>query len=132
MYVSINAAIINIISINIENIVCLTISIFTFSLLLSFTIDLYSFSPLTASDKTHGINIRFCNNIDVRKNIVPSQVPYVKVNDIIVYPKQKPLYATIPNTSGIPITVEPVNHMIIHNITFFHIELVSNAPLSIV
>lgn len=54
-----------------EIIVCLVISIFTVSLLLSLTIDLYNFIPLTANANIHGINIMFCNNIDIATNNIP-------------------------------------------------------------
>lgn len=71
-YTSINADISKINKVNVQKIVCLVISNFIFSFLLSFTIDLYNFIPLTASDNIHGINNMFCNNIDV---IVKSNPP---------------------------------------------------------
>lgn len=43
-------------NISAQKIVCLVISIFMFSFLLSLTIDLYNFIPLTAKDNIHGIN----------------------------------------------------------------------------
>lgn len=58
-----------------EIIVCLVISIFIVSLLLSFTIALYNFIPLTANANMHGINIRFCINIDVITNNIPLSHP---------------------------------------------------------
>lgn len=54
-----------------EKIVCLVISNFMVSLLLSFTIALYNFIPLTASANMHGIKIIFCNKIDVVTNKIP-------------------------------------------------------------
>ena len=63
IYVSIKDDNIKSISIISEKIVCLTISIFTFSLLLSFIIDLYNFNPLTANANIHGIIKIFCKNI---------------------------------------------------------------------
>ena len=56
--------------------VCLNISIFIFSLLLSFIIELWSFIPLTAKASTHGINkIFWRSSVDI-KNKVP--FPYSK------------------------------------------------------
>lgn len=54
-----------------ENIVCLNISIFIVSLLLSFIIELCNLIPLTASEIIHGINKIFCNNIVESKNSNP-------------------------------------------------------------
>ena len=58
-YVSTKEEAINKISIITENIVCLAISTFMFSLLLSFTITLYKFTLLTAIAKSEGIIIIF-------------------------------------------------------------------------
>ena len=63
MYTSTNDAITNIKSNIIDINVCLIISIFIFSLLLSFIIDLYSFIQLTAIHKITGIKIKFCKKI---------------------------------------------------------------------
>lgn len=54
-----------------EKIVCLVISNFIVSLLLSFTIALYNFMPLTANANIHGIKIIFCSKIDVVTNKIP-------------------------------------------------------------
>lgn len=102
MNVSTKEDIINSISIIIENTVCLTISIFIFSFPLSFTIDLYSLNPLTAKAKIAGIKIIFCNNIDINTKLNPLGNPIIVINTDIVYPKQNPLYNTIPKTIGIP------------------------------
>ena len=59
--ISIIDEIITNISIKRENRICLTISNFIFSFLLSFIIDLYNFIPLTAIASIAGINIKFCN-----------------------------------------------------------------------
>ena len=58
-YVSTKEEAINKISIITENIVCLAISTYMFSLLLSFTITLYKFTLLTAIAKSAGIIIIF-------------------------------------------------------------------------
>ena len=96
-----------------ENTVCLTISSFIFSFLLSFIIDPYNFIPLTAIASIHGIIIIFCANKLVMLNNIPFAVPKVVIMQDIVYPKEKPLNITIKYTIGIPITVEPINHIII-------------------
>ena len=54
--ISITDAITNIINIIVENTVCLNISIFTFSFVLSFIIDLYNLIPLTANAKIAGMS----------------------------------------------------------------------------
>ena len=64
MKVSINAAIHNRNNIISENIVCLRISTFMFSLSLFFTIDLYSLNPLTDIAINAGINIIFWSTSD--------------------------------------------------------------------
>ena len=96
----------------IENIVCLIISIFIFSLLLSFIIALYNFVPLTPIAKIHGIIIKFCSSKVIRENIIPFHVPNAKMIVEIVYPNENPLYTIIPYTTGIPITTHPINHNI--------------------
>ena len=105
-------------NITIENMVCLMISNFIFSLLLSFVIDLYNLNPLTASANIAGINNIFCNNKLISTNDIPFLSPITVIHTEIVYPKQNPLYSTTPNTTGIPMTVVPKNHIIIVNIIF--------------
>lgn len=51
--------------------VCLKISNFIFSFLLSCIIELCNFIPLTASVIIQGINKIFCNKIVENKNIIP-------------------------------------------------------------
>ena len=85
-----------------ENIVCLIISNLIFSFLLSFTIDLYNLNPLTPKANITGIKIRFCNNTEIDIKIMPLENPIVETKVAIVYPKQNPLYTTIPKTIGIP------------------------------
>lgn len=92
----------NNINITIENIVCLIISNLIFSFLLSFTIDLYNLNPLTPNANITGIKIRFCNNIEININIKPFEKPIVLTKIAIVYPKENPLYKTIPKTIGSP------------------------------
>lgn len=101
-----------------ENIVCLNISNFIFSLLLSFVIDLYNFIPLTAIANIAGINNILGNKKFTNEKIVPLVIPSMVTDTAIVYPKQKPLYNTIPNTIGMPITVVPKNHKDTANIIF--------------
>ena len=69
--VSITAEILKSIIIKREKIVCLNISSFMLSLLLSFTIDLYNLNPLTAIAIIAGIKIIFCNNKADNVNIKP-------------------------------------------------------------
>lgn len=116
--ISIKEAIIKINNIINENIVCLTISNFIFSFLLSLTIDLYNLNPLTANAKTAGINNIFCNNVLLNINASPFESPKVEIQTDIVYPKQNPLYKTTPNTTGIPITVVPKNQITTANKIF--------------
>ena len=85
-----------------ENIVCLIISSLIFSFLLSFIIDLYNLNPLTPNANITGIKIRFCNNTEININVNPLEKPIVLIKVAIVYPKQNPLYKTIPKTIGIP------------------------------
>ena len=85
-----------------ENIVCLIISNLIFSFLLSFIIDLYNLKPLTPKASITGIEIKFCNNTEIDININPLEKPIVLIKVAIVYPKQNPLYKTIPKTIGIP------------------------------
>lgn len=70
-YVSMNDAKINAIANIAENIVCLKISNFMFSFLLSFIIDLYNLIPLIAIANKDGINIIFCRSIEDKINIPP-------------------------------------------------------------
>lgn len=90
------------IAISPQNIVCLIISIFIFSLLLSFTIDLYSLKPLTLIAIIAGINIMFCKIKLLNIKASPFDVPSTLIHAEIVYPRQKPLYITRPKTAGIP------------------------------
>lgn len=89
-------------AINPQNAVCLTISIFIFSLLLSFIIDLYSLKPLTLIAIIAGINIMFCKIKLLNIKASPFEVPNTLIHEEIVYPRQKPLYNIIPKTTGIP------------------------------
>ena len=74
-YTSTNEEKIKINSMNKETIVCLKISNFIFSLLLSFIIELWSFIPLTAKTIIHGINNIFCKRIVEDKNKIPLPSP---------------------------------------------------------
>lgn len=63
------------------------------------------------------------------------RIPKVAILEDNVYPKQKPLYAIVPYTIGIPITVEPTNQRIIANkkleiIASFNIFVLSICTLS--
>lgn len=71
IYTSIKAEISSNSNINNEKIVCLVTSNFIFSFLLSFTIDLYNFIPLTAKKIIPGINSIFWNSKEVIINIIP-------------------------------------------------------------
>ena len=82
--ISTSEEIINIISITNENMVCLIISSFTFSLLLSFTIDLYNLNLLTAQAKSAGINIIFCKSNDIKVNNIPFESPIIVIQTDIV------------------------------------------------
>ena len=99
---SIKDDIINNINITIENIVCLIISNLIFCFLLSLIIDLYNLNPLTPKANIAGIKIKFCNNAEINININPFEKPMVLIKVAIVYPKQNPLYKTIPKTIGNP------------------------------
>ena len=77
----------------------------------------------------HGIAIKFCSNILVAKNNIPLPVPHILITAEIVYPKQKPLNATMPSTTGIPITVEPTNHIRKTNKRLLLSDFLSNSPL---
>lgn len=125
-YVSTSDAINSIILTIVQNNVCLSISSFMLSCLLSFIIDLYSFIPLIAIIKILGINIIFCNNIAERINIVPLFIPSVATILEILYPKQKPLKHTVPYTTNIPTTVSPANHNNNARVRFFFIELIKS------
>ena len=114
---------------NAENTVCLTISIFIFSFLLSLYIDLYAFNALTPNDIIPGINIMFCIIIAIDVNAIPFATPNTTVILDIVYPKQNPLNAIIPNTIGIPIIVLPINHIISVNIILSFILFCNNVML---
>lgn len=128
--ISIIAEIINSINIINEKIVCLKISNFMFSFLLSFIIDLYSLKPLTASARIAGINNIFCiNNVTIEK-INPLVSPNTNIDVEIVYPRQNPLYSTIPNTIGIPITVVPKNQITTPKIKFCIIEFLNKPIIS--
>ena len=74
-----------------ENIVCLSISSFMFSLPLSFIIDLYSLIPLIESANSTGIKIIFCRSIEDKINIPPFLAPSVATMQDILYPKVNPL-----------------------------------------
>lgn len=100
--VSIADEMVKTISINVQNIVCLIISNFMFSFLLSFIIDLYNLNPLTLIASIAGINIKFCNNKLLNTKASPLEVPKIPTHADIVYPKQNPRYTTNPNTTGIP------------------------------
>ena len=67
-----------------ENSVCLNISIFIFSFLLSFTIDLYNFIPLTDNANVEGIIIKLCIRRVIIQNKIPFPVPNVKIINEIV------------------------------------------------
>ena len=67
-----------------EKIVCLTTSIFTFSLFLSFIIDLYNLKPLTANANIAGINNIFCNNNKMNTNHIPCGNPTTVMHAAIV------------------------------------------------
>ena len=84
IYTSITEDIIRNINKNPENNVCLNISSFIFSLLLSFIIELCSLIPLTASAIIHGINKIFWNRTAENKNNIPFPVPHVNIIEDIV------------------------------------------------
>ena len=54
----------------------------------------------------------FCRSKLNIVNNVPFNVPNASIMHDIVYPKEKPLNATIKYTTGIPMTVDPINHII--------------------
>ena len=74
-----------------ENIVCLTISNFMFSFLLSLIIDLYNLNPLTAKANVAGIKIKFCSTKLNNVKSLPFPIPKIDTHTDIVYPKQNPL-----------------------------------------
>ena len=74
-----------------ENIVCLTISNFMFSFLLSLIIDLYNLNPLTAKANVAGIKIKFCSTKLNNVKSIPFPIPKIDTHTDIVYPKQNPL-----------------------------------------
>ena len=88
---SITDDITNTASINSENIVCLNISNFMFSFLLSFTIDLYSLNPLTAKASIAGITSILGNNKFIKTKLNPFVIPKIAIQVDIVYPRQNPL-----------------------------------------
>ena len=81
--------------------------------------------------KIAGIKITVCKSIFEKTKANPFAIPIVLINVEIVYPKQKPLYISIPNTIGIPITVVPKNHKLSASIRFFIILVFNSSPLSI-
>ena len=91
-------------------------------------IDLYSLIQLTVMQITTGINIRFCRNTVVKRNINPFCTPKEAIMLDTVYPIQNPLNRTIPNMIGIPITVDPINHMVKINIKLS--QNLHNTPLT--
>ena len=95
MYVSKMDDTINKINMNTQNKLCLTISLFIFSFLLSCIIDLYTFIPLTASAIVQGIVIISFRSIEDIEKIIPSPVPNTNIIAETVYPKQNPLKHTI-------------------------------------
>ena len=127
--VSTKEAIINKIIIINENIVCLSISNFMLSTFLSFTIDLYNLNPLTAIAIIAGIKIKFCKTNVIITNNRPFDNPITVIHVDIVYPKQNPLYKTIPKTTGIPITVVPKNQIATPKTTFCAILVFNNCKL---
>lgn len=84
MYVSTKDEAISKININVEKIVCLTISNLIFSFLLSFIIELYNFTPLTANANVPGITIKFCKNKLEKQNIIPFPNPNALIIEDIV------------------------------------------------
>ena len=127
---SIIEEIIKTIIINPEMAVCLIISNFIFSFLLSFIIDLYNFILLTPKVKTAGINNIFCRNIDDKQNNIPFIFPNVIVIAEIVYHKTMPLNSIIAKTIGMPIIVVPAPHNIIAKIILSFMESIIIFPLS--
>lgn len=101
-YVSINEATINKAASSPENIVCLKISNLTFSLLLSFIIDLYSLIPLIANANKTGINIIFWKSIEEKINAAPFCIPKVAIILDILNPREKPRKQTIAYTASTP------------------------------
>ena len=120
------------INIKIEKTVCLNISNFMLSFLLSFTIDLYNLNPLTAIAIIAGINIIFCKNKADNVNISPPCTPIILIHAEIVYPNINPLYNINPKTIGNPITVVPKNHIMLATIILFIIVCFNNSALFIV
>ena len=72
--------------------------------------ELYSLIQLTPNMIIAGINMMFCNNTVIARNISPFIFPKTYTQEAIVHPKQKPLNNIIPNTIGIPMIVVPANH----------------------
>ena len=120
----------NTININNEKIICLTISNFILSFLLSLVIDLYNLNPLTAIAIIAGINNIFCKNKLEKIKPKPLEIPKTLIKLDIVYPRQNPLYKTIPNTTGIPITVVPKNHIKQASIILLKMLSLNNCKLS--
>lgn len=106
-YVSINEATINKTESIPENIVCLKISNLTFSLLLSFMIDLYNLIPLIANANSTGINIIFWKSIEEKINAAPFWAPNVAIMLDILNPSEKPRKHTIAYTASTPNYCKP-------------------------
>ena len=83
IYTSINDDTTNAPNIISEKKVCLYISAFKFSFLLSFIIDLYNFIPLTEIASNVGINIMFWKSNDVIPKAIPFPVPNIATEDDI-------------------------------------------------
>ena len=113
------ADITNIIIIKNEIRLCLIISNFILSLLLSFIIDLYNFMLLTPMLKIAGIYKKSCISIVHKQNNAPFKGPILIEIEEIVKPKIVPLNKIIISTIGIPIIVVPANHSINANSRFF-------------
>ena len=112
-----------------EKTVCLSISNFMLSFLLSLTIALYNLNPLTAIAIIAGINIIFCSNNVDNVNINPPWIPIMLIQADIVYPSINPLYNINPKTIGSPITVVPKNHIILAIIILLIIVCFNNSTL---
>lgn len=106
--------------------VCLKISNFMLSRLLSFIIDLYNLIPLIDKAKIVGISIMFCNNIEEKINMLPFFIPKVAMALAALYPKQNPLKPIAPYTTNTPITVSPANHNNNAKDRFFFIEVMKS------
>lgn len=125
-YVSAKDAINSIILTIAEKQVCLNISSFMLSRLLSFIIDLYNLIPLIAIAKIAGISIMFCISIDENMKIVPLLIPKDAIILEMLYPKQNPLKHIAPYKANIPTTVSPANHNNNARDRFLFIEFINN------